>query len=106
MHDEDEVLSAAAAWLEAGEAVALATVIDTWGSSPRPRGSRMAVSRGGAIAGSVSGGCVEAAVIAAAQACMSEGRPRELVFGVTDENAWAVGLPCGGRIAVWIEPVA
>ncbi len=105
MNGAEDVLSLAARWLAAGEPVALATVIETWGSSPRPVGSRMAVSRSGDIAGSVSGGCVEAAVLQAALACLETGVGREMRFGVSDARAWEVGLPCGGELAVWVEPI-
>jgi xanthine dehydrogenase accessory factor len=96
-------LAAAAAWIEAGRRVALATVIETWGSSPKPVGSQLAVSETGAFAGSVSGGCVEGAVIGEALAVLSEGRPRVASFGVTDETAWSVGLSCGGAMRVFID---
>ncbi len=105
MSDGEDVLGAAASWLAVGERVALATVVESWGSSPRPAGSRMAVSDRGRIAGSVSGGCVEGAVIEAARDCLAGGAAREMTFGVSDERAWAVGLPCGGRITVWVEAV-
>jgi xanthine/CO dehydrogenase XdhC/CoxF family maturation factor len=100
-----EVLQEALAWHDAGRGVALATVIATWGSAPRPVGSRLAIDAEGRFAGSVSGGCVEAAVIEAAQAVISDGRPRRLAFGVTNERAWEVGLACGGRIEILVEPV-
>lgn len=97
------VLSQAAAWLEAGEDVALATVITTWGSSPRPVGSLLAVNASGAFVGSVSGGCVEGAVIAAAVDVIGSGRPQQLEFGVSDEQAWDVGLACGGTVKIYLE---
>jgi len=100
-----EELKAAAAWLAEGRKVALGTVIKTWGSAPRPAGSQIAVRDDGAFTGSVSGGCVEGAVIEEALAAMSDGKTRSLEFGVSDEQAWAVGLACGGRIAVFVEPV-
>jgi len=90
-------------WLKAGERVALATVISTWGSAPRPPGSFMAVSEGGGLVGSVSGGCVEGAVIQAAQEVIRNGRPQRLHFGVADETAWEVGLACGGEIDVLVQ---
>ena len=99
------VLSQAAAWLEAGEDVALATVITTWGSSPRPVGSLLAVNASGAFVGSVSGGCVEGAVIAAAADVIGSGRPQQLEFGVSDEQAWDVGLACGGKVQVYVERI-
>jgi xanthine dehydrogenase accessory factor len=103
MIDTEDVLGAAAGWQAAGESVAIATVVDTWGSSPRPRGSRMAVSNAGQIAGSVSGGCIEGAVAEAARTTLDTGAPQLLEFGVTDERAWEVGLACGGRLTVFLE---
>lgn len=94
------ILAQAAAWLEQGLGVALATVVRTWGSAPRPSGSQLVVNERGDFAGSVSGGCVEAAVVEAAQGCLRTGAPRRLAFGVTDEQAWAVGLACGGTVEV------
>jgi xanthine dehydrogenase accessory factor len=105
MNDAEDVLAAASTWHAAGEGVVIATVVETWGSSPRPRGSRMAVSQGGRIAGSVSGGCVESAVIEAAAATLETGAPQVLEFGVSDERAWEVGLACGGRVCVFMERV-
>src|SRR5689334_11613312 len=102
----EEVLSTAAAWLAAGEQVALATVTETWGSSPRPPGSQMAVTRSGKMAGSVSGGCIEGAVAEAAQETIRTGTPRVLDFGVTNERAWEVGLACGGKVQVFVEKLA
>ena len=98
-----DVLDHALEWHEAGDPVALATVIETWGSAPCPVGSRMAVSRAGRIEGSVSGGCVETAVVQAAQETIAGGAPRLLSFSVSDGNAWSVGLPCGGTIRVFVE---
>lgn len=105
MIDED-VLTAAAAWLHEGERVAIATVTETWGSSPRPAGSQMAVTATGRMAGSVSGGCIEGAVAEAAQRTMATGAPQLLDFGVTDERAWEVGLACGGKLKVFVEALA
>ncbi|HWO26840.1 MAG TPA: XdhC/CoxI family protein [Kofleriaceae bacterium] len=105
-HDLEGVLAQAAAWRAEGRGVALATVIRTWGSSPRQPGSRLAVEQGGAFVGSVSGGCIEAAVIHDAQEVMAEGTSRVLAFGVSDESAWEVGLACGGKIEVFVEAVA
>ncbi len=99
-------LEAAATWLAEGRKVALGTVVKTWGSAPRPAGSQIAVRDDGAFTGSVSGGCVEGAVIEEAFAAMRDGKSRTLEFGVSDEQAWAVGLACGGRIAVFVEPIA
>ena len=92
-------------WLERERGIALATVIRTWGSSPRPPGALMAVNSDGEIAGSVSGGCVEGAVIEAAQDVIRSGLARKLHFGVADETAWEVGLACGGEIEVLVQPL-
>jgi xanthine dehydrogenase accessory factor len=106
VHDLDAVLAQAEAWRAEGRGVALATVIRTWGSSPRQPGSKLAIEEGGAFVGSVSGGCIEAAVIHDALEVMREGTARRLSFGVTDEAAWEVGLACGGKVEVLIEAVA
>lgn len=90
-------------WLDEFGAIALATVIKTWGSSPVPVGGQLVVGPDERFEGSVSGGCVEAAVIAEAAGVMTSGRPKCLEFGVDDETAWRVGLPCGGRIEVFVE---
>ncbi len=90
-------------WLAQGEAVALATVVKVWGSAPRPRGAKMAISASGGIVGSVSGGCVEAAVVDVAQDVMRTGEPRLISYGVADELAFTVGLSCGGEIDVFVE---
>jgi xanthine/CO dehydrogenase XdhC/CoxF family maturation factor len=100
-----EELRKAAAWLAEGHRVALGTVIKTWGSAPRPAGSQIAVKSDGAFVGSVSGGCVEGAVIEAALQTIQDGENRALEFGVTDQQAWDVGLACGGRIRILVEPV-
>src|SRR5437870_9573711 len=92
-------------WLQQGQAVALATVAETWGSSPRQLGARMGVTADMAMVGSVSGGCVEGAVIQEAVDCLADGRPRLLHFGVSDDTAWDVGLACGGKISVYVEPL-
>lgn len=92
------------AWRAEGEPIALATVIETWGSAPRGAGAKMALTPSGKIAGSVSGGCVEAAVVEAGTEVLETGRPRLLRFGVADDTAWSVGLPCGGSIEVFVEP--
>lgn len=102
---EGDVLAAAERWRREGRQVALATVLETWGSAPRPVGSRLVVDADGNFLGSVSGGCVEGAVISEAADVIASGRPRTLEFGVADETAWRVGLSCGGRIAVYVEPV-
>jgi xanthine/CO dehydrogenase XdhC/CoxF family maturation factor len=105
MTDHDKVLEAAEAWLAQEHAVALATVIKTWGSAPRPVGSQLAVRKDGTFVGSVSGGCVEGAVIAEAIDAIADGKPRKLSFGVSNEQAWLVGLACGGQIEVYVERV-
>lgn len=92
-------------WRAQGEAIALATVIQTWGSAPRGVGAKMALTAGGEIAGSVSGGCVEGAVVEAGRQTLNSGRPQLLHFGVADETAWEVGLACGGSIEVFVEPL-
>jgi xanthine dehydrogenase accessory factor len=92
-------------WLEGGHRFAIATVTQTWGSSPRPVGAVMGVREDGAVVGSVSGGCVESAVIQASLSCLETGSPRMLDFGaLSDESVWEVGLSCGGRIQVWVDP--
>ncbi len=98
-----EILERAQAWRESGLGVALATVVRTWGSSPRPVGSHLVVDDQGNFVGSVSGGCIEGAVIQEARAAIADGRPRLLDFGVSDEKAWEFGLACGGRIQVYVE---
>lgn len=103
---EHHLLEEAAAALERGESVALATVVQTWGSSPRPAGSQLLVHGDGSFSGSVSGGCVEGAVIEAALEVIAGGAPRLLEYGVTDAEAWAVGLACGGTVRVFVERVA
>jgi len=98
-----EVLSELKAWTEAGEQVALATVVETWGSSPRPLGSKMVVTRSGKMAGSVSNGCIEGAVYEEAQKVLTSGQPKLAAFGVADDLAFSVGLACGGHIEVFIQ---
>ncbi len=104
--EADEILRQAAEWRAAGRGVALATVVSTWGSSPRATGSQLVVDDTGAFRGSVSGGCIEGAVVLEALEVIKEGKPRLLDFGVTDEQAWGVGLACGGKVEVFVEPVA
>ncbi|MCK2126607.1 methylmalonyl Co-A mutase-associated GTPase MeaB [Thauera aromatica] len=102
----DEALFAQVAdWRAQGRGVALATVVRTWGSSPRPEGSHLAADERCEFIGSVSGGCIEAAVIDEAQRVIASGEPRLLEFGVSDEQAWEVGLACGGRIQVYVERI-
>ena len=105
MSDTAEIFEQAARWRAAGQGVALATVVKTWGSSPRPTGAKLAVADSGAFVGSVSGGCVEGAVIGEAIEAIRDGKPRLLDFGVSDEQAWEVGLACGGTIEIFVEPV-
>jgi xanthine/CO dehydrogenase XdhC/CoxF family maturation factor len=102
---DTDILLTAEAWAKAGRAVALATVVETWGSAPRPVGSHLVIDAEGNFEGSVSGGCVEGAVVAEASEVITDGRPRMLEFGVADETAWRAGLSCGGRIRVYVEPV-
>jgi len=105
-HDLDAVVRQALAWRVAGRKVALATVARTWGSSPRPAGSKLAVNDAAEFVGSVSGGCIEGAVIQEALEVMATGGSRVLAFGVSDETAWEVGLACGGKVEVFVEAVA
>jgi xanthine/CO dehydrogenase XdhC/CoxF family maturation factor len=100
-----DVIDAVDRWRAEGKGVAIATVVKVWGSAPRTIGSRMAVSSAGDIDGSVSGGCVEGAVVEAAMATIASGEARLLRFGVADEDAWAVGLSCGGEIEVFVERI-
>jgi xanthine/CO dehydrogenase XdhC/CoxF family maturation factor len=105
MGDNEEILQQAADWRQQGKGVALATVVSTWGSSPRPTGSKLVVAQDSSFLGSVSGGCVEGAVIEEALGAIEDGKPRLLSFGVTNERAWEVGLACGGKIQVFVERV-
>ena len=100
-----DLLTTAAAWRDSGKGVALCTVVNTWGSSPRPTGSQLLVDDTGQFLGSVSGGCIEGAVIRQALEVIDSGEPRKLSFGVSDEEAWDVGLACGGTVEVWVERV-
>ncbi|WP_417688417.1 XdhC family protein [Roseibium sp.] len=101
-----DILSTAEAWSAAGRKVALATVIETWGSAPRPVGSHLVIDEEGNFEGSVSGGCVEGAVVSEAIDVIGSAKPVTLEFGVADETAWRVGLSCGGRIRVYVEPIS
>ena len=105
MSGGEDVLETAADWLGQGRKVALGTVVKTWGSAPRQAGSQIAIRDDGAFVGSVSGGCVESAVIEDALNAMKDGKVRKLEFGVSDEQAWSVGLACGGRIEIFVEPI-
>jgi xanthine/CO dehydrogenase XdhC/CoxF family maturation factor len=102
---QDDILGAVRQWKDAGKNVALATVTLTWGSSPRPVGSQLAIDEAGNMVGSVSGGCIEGAVVKEALDAIRDGKPRLLDFGVTDEQAWDVGLACGGKVQVFVEKV-
>ena len=101
----DPVLAQAVEWLDRGRRIALATVTRTWGSAPRGAGSHMVIADNGDFSGSVSGGCIEGAVIRTALEVIESGAPRTLEFGVTNEMAWEVGLACGGRVHIIVEPV-
>jgi xanthine/CO dehydrogenase XdhC/CoxF family maturation factor len=103
---DDEILKEAEAWKKAGRGVAIATVVETWGSAPRPVGSHLIIDQEGNFLGSVSGGCVEGAVVTEAIDVIDSKKPKMLEFGVADETAWQVGLSCGGRIKVLVEPVS
>ncbi len=100
---DEDVLNEAAKWREAGKKVALATVVSSWGSSPRPSGSQLAVSDDGTFVGSVSGGCIEGAVVTEALEVMKTKVPKVLDYGITNELAWEVGLACGGQVKIFVE---
>ena len=100
-----EILPEVEAWRESGEKVVVATVVATRRSAPRPVGTSLAVSESGKMCGSVSGGCVESDVFDNAMEVMRTGEPKLLHYGITDDMAWEVGLPCGGEIDVFVEPV-
>jgi xanthine/CO dehydrogenase XdhC/CoxF family maturation factor len=102
---DEDILKAAEDWRKAGRGVAVATVIETWGSAPRPVGSNLVIDEEGNFLGSVSGGCVEGAVVTEAMDVIENGQPKVLEFGVADETAWNVGLSCGGTIRVLVEKV-
>jgi xanthine dehydrogenase accessory factor len=99
----EDILATAARWVAEGEQVAIATVVETWGSSPRPAGSRLVVTASGRMEGSVSGGCIEGAVADVAKQTMATGTPQLLDFGISDDRAWEVGLACGGKLKVFVE---
>ncbi|MCE5274391.1 MAG: XdhC family protein [Syntrophaceae bacterium] len=103
MKFQDNMYGKALEWVKEGREVALATVISTWGSSPRPVGSQLVIDGQGNFEGSVSGGCIEGAVITEAREVMRDGKPRRLVFGVSQDKAWEVGLTCGGEIEIFVE---
>jgi len=100
-----EILPDIQRWTGQGKSVALATVVKVYGSAPRPLGAKMAVSSAGEMSGSVSGGCVEGAVVQEALDILKSQRPKLVAFGISNESAWDVGLACGGNIEVYIEPV-
>jgi xanthine/CO dehydrogenase XdhC/CoxF family maturation factor len=100
-----DVLGTAQSWIAAGRKIAIATVIETWGSAPQPVGSQLVVDAEGNFEGAVSGGCVEGDVISAAQDMIAAGGHKVLIYGVADETAWKVGLACGGKIRVLVESV-
>ena len=102
---DEDILKAAEEWKQAGRGVALATVVQTWGSAPRPVGSNLVIDEEGNFLGSVSGGCVEGAVVTEAIDVIESGKAKTLEFGVADETAWKVGLSCGGKIKVFVERV-
>jgi xanthine/CO dehydrogenase XdhC/CoxF family maturation factor len=101
-----DILAIAEQWKRSGRGVAIATVVETWGSAPRPVGSHLVIDAEGNFLGSVSGGCVEGAVVSDALDVIETGSPKMLSFGVADETAWRVGLSCGGKISVYVEPLA
>jgi xanthine/CO dehydrogenase XdhC/CoxF family maturation factor len=103
MSEGIDVLKQAAAWSDAGLGVAIATVVSTWGSAPRQAGSHLAVNERGEFVGSVSGGCVEPAVLREGLDAIRDGKPRLLEYGVSHDRAWEVGLACGGTIQVYVE---
>ena len=102
---DSDILKAAEDWRKEGRAVALATVVETWGSAPRPVGANLVIDQDGNFLGSVSGGCVEGAVVGEAQEVIRDGKPRLLDFGISDDQAWEVGLACGGKIEIFVERV-
>ncbi|MGF1474394.1 MAG: XdhC family protein [Geminicoccaceae bacterium] len=101
----DDVLERIEQWQRGGVKSALATVVETWGSSPRPVGSQLGINEQAEMVGSVSGGCIEGAVVQEALEIMNDGEPRLLTFGVSDEEAWEVGLACGGTVKVFVEAI-
>ena len=102
---QTEILGEAEVWKQAGRGVAIATVVETWGSAPRPVGSHLIVDDEGNFLGSVSGGCVEGDVVVEAMDVIASGTPKLLEYGVANEMAWRAGLACGGRIAVYVEAI-
>ena len=104
--DHDDVLQQLANWRDDGLKIAVATVVSTWGSSPRPVGSQLGVNDKGEMVGSVSGGCIEGAVVKEALEIMDGEPPKLLDFGISNEQAWEVGLACGGKLEVYIEAIS
>jgi xanthine/CO dehydrogenase XdhC/CoxF family maturation factor len=104
MGSDTDILRTALSWQKEGRRLAIATVIQTWGSAPQPTGSQLLIDSEGNFLGSVSGGCVEGAVITEAVDVIESEKPKLLEFGVEDETAWQVGLACGGRIRIFVEP--
>lgn len=100
-----DVLAQVRQWREAGKGVALATVVNTWGSSPCQAGSHLAVNGDSEFVGSVSGGCIEGAAVTEALQVIADGQPRQLEFGVSDDMAWSIGLACGGTVRIYLERV-
>ena len=101
---DEKILEEANDWINTNQKVVLATVIQTWGSSPRPTGSRMIINEKGDFSGSVSGGCVESAVVRESMSLIKDNKPfKKLEFKVSNESAWEIGLACGGEIAVYLE---
>lgn len=105
IYSDDNVLAQAATWADAGHKVALATVIETWGSAPRPVGSQLAIREDSTFVGSVSGGCIEGDVVTRALDAIQSETPEILEYGVADAMAWEVGLACGGKIKIYLEPL-
>lgn len=105
IESNSDILSTAIEWQDAGKGIAMCTVVNTWGSSPRPSGSQLLVDDRGQFIGSVSGGCIEGAVIREALQVIETGTPKKLEFGVSDQEAWDVGLACGGTIEIWVEKI-
>ena len=105
MEELDDVITPLSLWLRENKKVALATVISTWGSAPRPVGGQMAININGEIIGSVSGGCIEGSVIAEGIKCLSDGKTRIRDYGITNDMAWELGLACGGELKILIQPL-
>ena len=100
-----DILKTLEDWRQAGEQIALATVVRTSGSTPRPKGAAMGITASGRVAGSVSGGCLEAAVVEEALEALAAGRPKLVHYGITEDMAWEVGLSCGGEVDIFVEPL-